>query len=388
LQDSKGKEVGRLNDGKNDIPAVSGYDLILSVDAGLQEYAEKLLKGYKGGIVAVDPSNGEVLCLVSKPDFDLNYFSGKLSPEVWKILNTDPDKPLFNRATLTKYPPGSTFKMVSALASLQEGIMKPNSTQVCEGSFRYGDRVFKDHGAYGSIGFVKSIESSVNVFYYKLVLKIGFDNWTKYGRIMGFGQKTGIDIPEETKGLLPSAEYFNKVYGPKGWTQGFLISLGIGQGELGVSPLQMVSYCSELCNYGTYYQPHLVRFLKNPNTGELVPIGYTKRELDIDRKYFEIMRQGMYMVVNGSGTARGIKSEEIEIAGKTGTAQNPHGKDHSWFIAFAPYNNPKIAICVLVENAGFGAAVAAPIAARLIKKYLLGYTDETQILQSKANLPD
>jgi penicillin-binding protein 2 len=388
LQDSKGKEVGRLNDGKNDIPAVSGYDLILSVDAGLQEYAEKLLKGNKGGIVAVDPSNGEVLCLVSKPDFDLNYFSGKLSPEVWKMLNTDPDKPLFNRATLTKYPPGSTFKMVSALASLQEGIMKPNSTQVCEGSFRYGDRVFKDHGAYGSIGFVKSIESSVNVFYYKLVLKIGFDNWTKYGRIMGFGQKTGIDIPEETKGLLPSAEYFNKVYGPKGWTQGFLISLGIGQGELGVSPLQMVSYCSELCNYGTYYQPHLVRFLKNPNTGEVVPIGYTKRELDIDRKYFEIMRQGMYMVVNGSGTARGIKSEEIEIAGKTGTAQNPHGKDHSWFIAFAPYNNPKIAICVLVENAGFGAAVAAPIAARLIKKYLLGYTDETQILQSKANLPD
>lgn len=388
LQDSKGKEIGRLNDGKNDIPPESGYDLILATDAGLQEYSEKLLAGYKGAVVAIDPNNGEVLALASTPEFDLNYFSGKLSPEIWTKLNTDPDKPLFNRATMTKYPAGSTFKMVSALASLQEGIMKMNSTLSCEGSFAYGNRVFKDHGAYGTIGFVKSIESSVNVFYYKLVLKIGFDNWTKYGREFGFGQKTGIDIPEETKGLLPSADYFDKVYGPKGWTQGYLVSLGIGQGELGVSPIQMACYCMALANSGTYYQPHLVRFLKNPKTGEQIPVGYKKRELNIDKKYFALIRQGMYLVVNGSGTARGIKSADVEIAGKTGTAQNPHGKDHSWFIAFAPYDNPKIAICVLVENAGFGAAVAAPIAARLIKKYLLGYTDESEVKETKANLPD
>lgn len=379
LQDSKGREVGPLDDGKKDVKSVSGYDLILTIDADVQAYAEKLLEGRKGGIVAMDPSNGEIICLVSKPDYDLNYFSGKLSPQVWTALNTDPNKPLFNRATQTKYPPGSTYKMLSAIASLQEGIMKPNSTIPCEGSFRFGDKVFKDHGAYGSIGFTTSIEHSSNVFYYKLVLKIGFDNWTKYGKLFNFGSKTGIDIPEETPGLLPSPQYFDKIYGPKGWTQGYVVSLGIGQGELGVSPLQMASYTSILSNSGTFYQPHLVKFLKNPNTGELTPVSYKKRELPVDKEYFKIIQKGMYLVVNGNGTARTIRSSEVQIAGKTGTAQNPHGNDHSWFVAYAPYDNPKIAICVLVENAGFGAAVAAPIAQRIILKYLFGANDESEL---------
>lgn len=379
LQDSKGREVGPLNDGKNDVKSVSGYDLILTIDAGVQDYAEKLLEGRKGGIVAMDPNNGEIICMVSKPDYDLNYFSGKLSPQVWTALNTDPDKPLFNRATQTKYPPGSTYKMLSAIASLQEGIMKPNSTIVCEGSFRFGDKVFKDHGAYGSIGFATSIEHSSNVFYYKLVLKIGFENWTKYGKLFNFGSKTGIDIPEETTGLLPSPQYFDKVYGPKGWTQGYVVSLGIGQGELGVSPLQMASYCSILSNSGIFYQPHLVKFLKNPNTGELTPVSFKKRELPVDKDYFKIVQRGMYLVVNGNGTARSIRTSDVEIAGKTGTAQNPHGNDHSWFIAYAPADNPKIAICVLVENAGFGAAVAAPIAQRIILKYLYGVDDVSEL---------
>ena len=388
LQDSKGREVGSLNDGLNDVNAVSGNDLILSLDADLQMFAEQLLGSRKGAIVAIDPNNGEILTMVSKPDFDLNEFSGKIPPDVWKRLNTDPDKPLFNRVTMTRYPPGSTYKMISALASLQEGIMKVNSTISCEGSFRFGDKVFKDHGAYGSIGFVKSIESSVNVFYYKLILKIGFQNWTKYGKMFGFGQKTGIDIPEETSGLLPSEEYFNKIYGPKGWTQGYLVSLGIGQGELGVSPLQMAVYCATLANSGTFYQPHFVKFLKNPYSGELTPVSYKKRELEIDKNYFEIVRKGMYLVVNGGGTARTIRTSYVDIAGKTGTAQNPHGRDHSWFIAFAPYDNPKIAICVMVENAGFGATVAAPIAQRIILKYLFGESDESEIDDSKYTSPD
>jgi penicillin-binding protein 2 len=388
LQDSKGKEVGPLNDGNNNVKSVSGMDLILSIDAELQSLAEKLLQNKKGAIVAIDPNNGEVLCMVSKPDYDLNDFSGKLPPEIWTRLNTDADKPLFNRATMTRYPPGSTFKMVTALASLQEGIMKPNSTIPCEGSFTFGDRTFKDHGAYGSIGFVRSIEVSSNVFYYKLVLKIGFENYTKYGNLLGFGSKTGIDIPEETKGLLPSTDYFNKIYGPKGWTQGFLVSLGIGQGELGVSPMQMACYCSTISNSGIYYQPHLVRSLKNPNSGEIFPVNFKKRELPIDKSYFDIIKKGMYFVVNGGGTAKGIKTSEVEISGKTGTAQNPHGKDHSWFIAFAPFDHPQIAICVMVENAGFGAAVAAPIAARIIKKYLLGQTDESEVNFTTQQLPD
>jgi penicillin-binding protein 2 len=388
LQDSKGREVGSLNDGKNDVKAVSGYDLILSVDGDLQEYAEKLLGDRKGAIVAVDPNNGEVLTMLSKPDFDLNLFSGKISPELWNSLNTDPDKPLFNRATMTRYPPGSTYKMVSAIASLQEGIMNANSTIACGGSFQFGDRLFHDHGAYGYIGIPMAIEVSSNVFFYKLVLKIGLENWTKYGKMFGFGEKPGIDIPEETAGLLPSEQYFNKVYGPKGWTQGFVVSLGIGQGELGVSPLQMADYCAILANSGTFYQPHLVKFLKNPNTGEMTPVSYKKRQLDVDKKYFDIVRTGMYKVVNGWGTARSIHTPLVDIAGKTGTAQNPHGRDHSWFIAFAPYDNPQIAVCVMVENAGYGAAVAAPIAQRIILKYLFGSADETEIDDSKYTSPD
>lgn len=382
LQDNKGREVGPLNDGKNDVKAISGYDLILSVDAEVQKFAEKLLEGRTGGIVAIDPTNGEIICMVSKPDYDLNNFSGKLKPEIWTALNTDKKNPLFNRATQTRYPPGSTYKMVSALASLQEGILKTNSTIPCEGSFRYGNKVFGDHGAFGSITIPTAIEHSSNVFFYKLVLRIGLDNWNKYGQMLGFGHKTGIDIPEETKGLLPSTEYYNKRYGPKGWTEGYVVSLGIGQGELGVSPLQMALYTSILANSGTYNQPHLVRSLKNPVTGEITPVQYKKHEVAIDKDYFKVIQKGMYLVVNGNGTARSIRTSDVSIAGKTGTAQNPHGQDHSWFIAYAPADDPKIAICVMVENAGFGATVAAPIAQRIILKYLLGLQDESEVKDS------
>jgi len=382
LQDNKGREVGPLNDGNNDVKAISGYDLILSVDADVQNFAEKLLEGRTGGIVAIDPSNGEIICMVSKPDYDLNHFSGKLKPEIWTALNTDKTNPLYNRATQTRYPPGSTYKMVSALAALQEGFLKPNSTIPCEGSFRFGDKLFGDHGAFGSITIPTAIEHSSNVFFYKLVLRIGLDNWSKYGQMLGFGQKTGIDIPEETKGLLPSTEYYNKRYGAKGWTQGYVVSLGIGQGELGVSPLQMALHTAILSNSGTFVQPHLVRSLKNPMTGEITPVQYKKHEVAIDKEYFKIIQKGMYLVVNGNGTARSIRTSDVSIAGKTGTAQNPHGNDHSWFIAYAPADDPKIAICVLVENAGFGATVAAPIAQRIILKYLLGLTDESEVRDS------
>lgn len=382
LQDNKGREVGPLNDGKNDVKSISGYDLILSIDAEVQKFAETLLEGRTGGIVAMDPQNGEIICMVSKPDYDLNYFSGKLKPEIWTMLNTDKKKPLFNRATQTRYPPGSTYKMVSSLAALQEGILKPNSTIPCEGSFRFGDRTFGDHGAYGSITIPTAIEHSSNVFFYKLVLRIGLDNWNKYGQMLGFGHKTGIDIPEETKGLLPSTEYYNKRYGPTGWTQGFVVSLGIGQGELGVSPLQMAVYTSILANTGVFLQPHLVRALKNPMTGEITPVQYKKHDVAIDKEYFKPIQKGMYLVVNGNGTARSIRTGDVSIAGKTGTAQNPHGQDHSWFIAYAPADDPKIAICVMVENAGYGATVAAPIAQRIILKYLLGLTDESEVIDT------
>ncbi len=248
--DVKGREIGDLNEGKNDIPPINGSDLILGMDKDLQEYAEKLMTGKRGAIIAVDPRNGEILCFVSKPDFDLASFSGKTDPKVFSTLLNDPEKPLFNRVTQTKYPPGSTWKMMMSIAALNAGVITTTSTVACPGSFTYGNRTFEDHGAYGSINVTRAIEVSANVFFYKMGLQIGIDNYYKYGRMFGFGGKTGIDIPNETSGLLPSREYFDKRYGENKWTQGFLVSLGIGQGELGVSPVQMVAYTAAIAMNG------------------------------------------------------------------------------------------------------------------------------------------
>jgi len=375
--DVKGREIGNLNDGKNDIPPINGADLILGMDKELQEYADALMKDKRGAVIAVDPRNGEILCFVSKPDFDLSLFSGKTDPKVFSGLLNDPDKPLFNRVTQTKYPPGSTWKMMMSMAALDAGIITTTSTISCPGSFTYGNRSFKDHGAYGSINVVKAIEVSANVFYYKLGLQIGIDNYSKYGKMFGFGSKTGIDIPNETSGLLPSREYLNKRYGENKWTQGFLVSLGIGQGELGVSPVQMVGYTAAIAMNGLYCQPHFVKKIKNTVDNTEEEIKFEQRRIDMDQKYFDAVRKGMYLVVNGVGTGKRIKNEYFPLCGKTGTAQNTNGKNHSWFVGFAPYEEPKIAICVFGENQGWGAEFAAPIAGALMVRYLGGPDFET-----------
>ncbi|MBM4158128.1 MAG: penicillin-binding protein 2 [Ignavibacteria bacterium] len=371
--DVKGKEVGKMNDGNDDVKPLNGYDLFLSIDSELQEYAEKLLSNKKGAIIAIDPQNGEILCMVSKPDFDLSVFAGSVKPEVFNNLVNDKDKPLFNRATQTKYPPGSTWKMMMAMAGLSSGKITPTSTINCPGSYTLGNRTFKDHGSYGNINVVKAIEVSSNVFFYKLSVMIGLENYHYYGKLFGFGTKTGIDIPNETSGLLPSEEYYKKIFGPQGHTAGTLVSLGIGQGELGVSPVQMVCYTAAVCNDGLYSQPHFVRKIKNNITGEEEFIKFNQRRIELPQKYFDLVKRGMYLVVNGpGGTARGIKSDEFILSGKTGTAQNPSGNNHSWFVGFAPYDEPKIAICVLGEFMGWGSQFAAPVAAALMIKYLSG----------------
>jgi len=373
LVNSRGKVISALNNGRSDLAPVDGWELYLSLDSDLQAYAEKLLEGKNGAIVALDPNNGELLAMVSKPDYDLSYFSGSTPANVWNRLNTDEGRPLFNRATLSKYPPGSTFKMVLASAALQEGIIDEYRTLYCPGSFTFGDRVFQCHGAHGAVNVMRAIEVSCNVFFYQLMLKVGLENWTKYGKLYGFGEKTGFDILEESPGLLPSEEYFDRVYGKHKWTKGFLVSLAIGQGELGVTPLQMVCYTMALANYGEYHQPHTVRYMHNSFTGQNDTVRYKTRHLPISREVFDKVRTGMYLVVNGTGgTGRSAQLRDVQVAGKTGTAQNPHGESHSWFIAFAPYTHPKIAIAVLVENAGAGGSVAAPIAAAVIEKYLHG----------------
>jgi len=386
--DVNGREVGQYNDGKNDLNSVNGADLHTSIDSDLQEYAEKLLGGRRGAIIAVDPNTGEVLCLVSKPDFDLNTFVGSPDRKEVNTLFNHPDKPIFNRVTQTRYPPGSTWKMMMALAAMGSGKITPQTTISCPGSFTYGNRTYEDHGGYGAINVVKALEVSSNVFFYKLGLMLGIDDYHNYSAMLGFGSRTGIDLPNETKGLLPSQEYFDKVYGQNKWTQGLLVSLGIGQGELGVSPAQMVAYTAAICTYGKLIQPHIVRKIFNSATNQEFPLEFKTTQIDLPQKYFETVRKGMYLVVNGVGTAKNIKNSDYVLSGKTGTAQNPGGNNHSWFVGFAPYDNPKIAICVLGENAGWGNQFAAPIAAAVMVRYLSGNTVDAFNENAKTEVND
>lgn len=370
---ARGQMLGAYNEGKNDIAAKEGNDLYLAIDGAVQSLAESLLANKRGAVVAIDPDDGGVIALASKPDFDLTAFGGVTPPEVWNSLNTDTARPLFNRATMTRYPPGSTFKMVLAAAALEEGVVDPNARIYCTGGFRFGNRVFKDHVTHGSTNMVEAIQRSCNVYFYQLMLKTGFEPWTHYGQEFGFGSPTGIDILEETSGLLPSEEYFNRIYGEGRWTQGYLVSLAIGQGEVGVSPLQMACYAATLGNKGFYRTPHVVERIRDRETGEFRSVPFATRKVELSDRAWKIIRDGMYRCVNEEGgTGSTARVAGIAVAGKTGTAQNPHGADHAWFIGFAPMDHPKIAICALVENAGFGGTIAAPIAGMCIEQYLYG----------------
>lgn len=370
--DVNGREIGPLNEGNSDIPPVNGQDLMLGMDKDLQLYAEQLMEGKEGALVALDPRNGEILCFVSKPDFDLSLFTGKTDPKVYASLIANPDKPMFNRVTQTRYPPGSTWKMMMSMAALDSGIITPTSTVNCPGAFVYGGRAYEDHGSYGNINVVRALEVSSNVFYYKMGLALGIDNFEKYCRMFGFGQKTGIDIPQEYSGLLPTRKYYDKVFGKDRWPNGVLVNLGIGQGELGVTPMQMVAYTAAIAMNGLYCQPHFVSKIKNTVTNTFEDVKFEQRRIDMPQKYYESVNRGMYLVVNGAGTAKSVKSDDFELCGKTGTAQNSTGKNHSWFVGYAPYGDPRIAICVLGEKEGWGSSFGAPTAAKIMVKYLGG----------------
>jgi penicillin-binding protein 2 len=371
---SKGQLLGPLEGGHRDIPSKEGFDLNLSVDFGLQMLAESLMTNYRGALVAIDPYDGGVLAMVSKPDFDPSVFSGVTSVEVWNQLNNDPDKLLFNRATMTRYPPGSTFKMVVAAAALQEGLIDEHYRITCGGAFRYGNKVFgDDKHVHGSVNVEEAIQKSCDVFFYQLVLKVGLDKLNEYSKRFGFGQLTHFDIGEETAGLIPSTEYYNRVYGKGKWTQGYIVSLGIGQGEIGVSPLQMARYAALLANGGTLMQPHAVNSVRNKRTNNLDVIDHKENSVGIDSSVMRLIREGMRRVVESPGGTGGLaRIPGIMSGGKTGTAQNPHGADHAWYIGFAPFDHPKIAIAVMLENAGFGGAKAAPIAGKVMQHYIFG----------------
>jgi len=365
------KIVSRYNNGKNDIPPVKGNDLVLSLDYKTQQIAEKLMQHNKGALIALQPETGEILAYVSAPQYDLSHFAGVTSSSVWDSLRNDKDKPLFNRGTISMYPPGSTFKMLIAIAALEEKTIRPGYTFNCKGGMQYGNRFFGCTHYHGVLNLKQAIEESCNAYFYNLVLKIGIDNIDKYSKKFHFGKKTGIDISPEANGLIPSREYYDRAFGKGKWTNGYLLNLGIGQGEIIITPVQLAQYTALLANNGKTKVPHFAKGYIESKTNEFFPFEFNEVNAAVSKKSFKVIHQAMKGVVSSEkGTAHNIELKNISICGKTGTAQNPHGKDHSIFIAYAPSENPQIAVVVIIENAGYGSSYAAPVAQKVILTYL------------------
>jgi penicillin-binding protein 2 len=381
LKDNLGRIVAKYDEGKRDTAAISGSDLISSIDVELQKYGEELIQNKTGSIVAIEPKTGEILAMISAPTYDPNQLTmNQERGQVFSQLLTDPLKPFFDRTVMAKYPPGSIFKTVVTLAGLQEGTLNKNRGISCHGGYFYAGRLYKCHGHGPLRDAEDAIAYSCNTYYFTafrdLVDEFGFSkpheglaNFNKYCTEMGLGMKLGIDYPNESAGNIPTPEYYDKVYPKKlgGWRSPTIMSVGIGQGELQLTTLQMANLAALIANKGYWYPPHLAKKFKD-NTP--IPQRFReKRTISIDKKHFETVIEGMAKCVI-KGTATSCAIPDIQVCGKTGTSQNPHGDDHSVFFAFAPKENPKIAIAVYVENAGWGSSYAAPIASLMIEKYI------------------
>jgi penicillin-binding protein 2 len=365
-----------------------GKNLTLTLDSELQRMAEAAFGERRGSMVALDPNDGSVLALVSNPSFDPNLFVDGIRFDDWEDLNNNPDKPMLNRAINSGYAPGSTFKPLMALAALTQGKRGTNYTISDPGYFNFGGRRFMDDkvGGHGSVDMLKSIIVSCNTYYYNLANDLGIDAIARFMAQLGLGSRTGIDLPGESAGVLPSPEwkarYFKKREQQK-WFAGETISVGIGQGYNNYTPLQMAHALANILNYGKVFPPHLVSRITNPTTGEVKRIATEPvRQIPLKTEHVDFIKQAM-AGVNKQGTgARAFAGAPYESGGKTGTAQvvgqrhagrlNARLRDNSWFIAFAPVDHPKIVVAVLVENGGFGAASAAPIARQVFDYYLLG----------------
>jgi len=364
-----GRKVAEFDDGKSDVPAINGFDLHLTLDLKLQKIAEELLDGKRGSLVAIDPRNGEILSIASKPDYDPNGLSGRITPEFYKELRDNKDKPQLHRAISAQYPPGSAWKMMVALAGLQEEEVTQNSTFFCNGGWKFGSRYYRCTHTDGHTNVVNSIKTSCNAYFYQLGHKLGLERLIEYGNMFGFGFKTGLDIPFEKDGNYPDMDKLNKKYNNR-IPKGIALNWGIGQGEILVTPLQMAVYTAALANKGTLIQPHIVKSIYNNQSGKLEPNNFATKKIPIDKNYFDIIHKGMRKVVHEAhGTATNVKIDGVEICGKTSTSQVPPKKPHGWFVCFAPKENPTIALAVIVENGGAGAWSAGPIAREYLKNY-------------------
>ena len=394
MKDAYGRIKGKYENGIHDVAPISGKNLTLSIDMELQEYGESLMAGKKGAIVAIEPSTGEILALVTAPNYDPNLMLGRERGKNYAELAKDPNKPLFDRALQGAYPPGSTFKPTQGLIFLQEGIITEGTSYPCSRGYVNGLRV-GCHGHGSPIALKPALQTSCNAYFCwgfkNMIDKKGtnhhtqFDIWKNYMVDMGYGYRLGVDLPHESRGFIPNNDYYGKMFKSDNWSANSVISISIGQGEILATPLQIANLCATIANRGFFYTPHIVREISDSTISNKYR---EQRGPDIKKSYYEIIAEGMRMAVTG-GTCKGANIPGLEVCGKTGTAQNPHGKDHSAFIGFAPYNNPKIAVAVYVENAGFGATFGVPIGALIIEKYLNGHISpdrkgvESQMMHSR-----
>ncbi|MCD4663792.1 MAG: penicillin-binding protein 2 [Bacteroidales bacterium] len=378
MVDVHNREQGSYRGGRYDTLSEPGQNLYLSLDAELQEYGERLMQNKIGSIVAIDPKTGGILCFITSPVYDPNLLVGRIRSKNFTMLMTDSLKPLLNRAIMGNYPPGSTFKMVNALVGLAEGVLHENTSYSCYGPATSPIKCTHNH--YSPLELKEGIEQSCNPYFWNVFRSIinnpqynstkeAFNEWRKHVISLGFGKKFNTDIPFELNGNIPTAKYYDKIYSEGHWNSLTIRSLAIGQGEILVTPLQLANLVAIIANSGFYYPPHLVSAI---GTKENKINEFEKRiATTFDPKHFDVVQEAMLNVFEGEhGTARWSKLDGVKICGKTGTVQNPHGKDHSMFIAFAPLEDPKIAMSVIVENAGYGSTWAAPIASLLIEKYL------------------
>lgn len=380
LRDAHGRVQGRYENGDYDVASKPGNDLTLSIDINLQAYGEQLMQNKVGSIAAIDPSTGEILALVSSPTYDPSLLVGrKRSMNYAKLLN-DPLLPLYDRPMMACYPPGSTFKTANALILQQEKIIREYTAFPCHSGYHVGSFTVGCHAHFSPLNLVQSVQHSCNAYYcagframmdhpkYKGISN-SFEVWKQHVVSLGFGYKLGADVPNEKRGFIPNSKYYDQIYGENRWKSLMIVSNSIGQGEILATPLQIANLAAIIANRGYYYVPHLVKDIEGQQLDSLYR---TKKVSTIDSIYFLPVIDGMELVMS-SGTGYASRIDSIAVCGKTGTAQNPHGEDHSLFMAFAPKNNPKIAICVVVENSGFGATWAAPIATLMMEKYLKGY---------------
>jgi penicillin-binding protein 2 len=379
--DVHNREMGSFNNGEFDTLARSGDNVITSLSIKLQEYAEKLMSNKKGSIVAIEPATGEILALVSSPGYDPNLLCGAVRGENFKKLLTDSLLPLYSRPTLATYPPGSAFKPVVGLIALQEQVQQVEYTVPCNGAYVFaGLTVHCSHHHPNATNMQYALQQSCNPYFCQTFrnaienkkfdrIQDSYGTWAKYCNSFGLGIKTGVDLPSEVSGNIPSVNYYNRIYGENGWHSATILSLGIGQGEILVTPIQLANLYACIANQGYYITPHIVKHITDPETNKDVTHKYERHEALIDKQHFPPVIDGLHQVVE-AGTARAAHVDGISLCGKTGTAQNPHGDNHSIFAGFAPKDSAKIAIAVLVENGGYGADYAAPIASLIVEKYL------------------